>query len=765
MVLALAASAFLLSGGDPAPPYRLLIDDLGNARIQVREEAAARLWNAGRAAWPALQAASENHRDPETRARARDLLERSRLRRRLSFRILEEHPNAALTLRAGATGAKIRLIRTMGRTFEETHALLRELLDDPNPEIALAAAEALYENRSKDWVGRLLELYAWEECPRAGRMHDLLTATSALIPESDLRRHLLRTGPRGRNRLILLSLHANLRLEIGPDEIRHMLRAGDPSARRTALAWIRDRDLRGLVPATRLLLSSDDPAVVVDALSTLRRFRFPIEAGRFAALMSHDSDSVRREAARTAASDADGDTLTQLRRLLNDPSTSVREAALESLRARRGAEARDDLLRVFLTDAGAPRDKAARLLAEDRAWTLRLAREMTGAGDPDRRRRGGELLFLLGETAALRPLVLDPEEYVRSWTLRELLRRERAGSLEMIEIFTRDPAEHVRFEAVRALVRRGKREHLPALRTFLSSEEYVFRHDAAATILERGGEDAAPLAGRLAESGEPALRGLALRTLSRMKDPRACDAAFRGLSHPDGRLRRAAANYLGRILETRRAPQTLMPRLVNGVGTLEGDPLALAFRLVLEHADARAAGPVHALVTSGNAPCLDRAVRAIAEWTPERLASLLGGDVTLNELVFSRAREHGGTPAGMEAATRRLLAHPDRRIRRSAAAAAEDFGAADALLPLVDDPEPSVRHAAIGSCARAGVARAGEAIRNRLDDMDPAVRVIALASTARLRPDLLPELARVAAREDCGWARERMELTLKLGAR
>src|SRR5690349_19876497 len=89
------------------------IEDLGHDNPVVRDRASLQLRAAGRAAWPDLDAASRLHPDLEIRARCADLLEASRLRRRLPWRVLDEAPNAVAVLRGGTSSERTALIRIL----------------------------------------------------------------------------------------------------------------------------------------------------------------------------------------------------------------------------------------------------------------------------------------------------------------------------------------------------------------------------------------------------------------------------------------------------------------------------------------------------------------------------------------------------------------------------------------------------------------------------------------------------------------------------
>jgi len=772
-VLLVAAALGALQGA--SDPLRSWVDDLGDDEPSLRAAASSRLRSAGRAAWPVLDQASHRHPDPEVRARARDLLTSIRRRRELPFRILDEHPDAAALLEAGPASDRAALARTLGRHFEDSSGFLLELLRDPDPEVALAAAEALHENRNADWPPRLLELFVLEDCPRAGRMYELLASGGSRLAPERLQEALGRAGPRGRNRLLHLALYANLPLDVPPDTLRAMLRHGDLPARREALAWVRERGPQGCLPEIEPLLSDPDPVLVADALSTLRQLRHPPDALALEALLRHEEARVREEAVHATLAFDQRAALPALRPLLDDPSTSVRLPALAALWKLEGEAALETLFRVYLRDSGEPRDQAAHFLCRASPWTAERARAIRADPDPDRRQRGYELLARIEGVPALAPLVRDPEERVRRWALHQMLRRlDLPPALEAVEAFARDPAETVRFDAVRALVRLGRRDQVPALRAFLSVREFAFRHDAAETLLEHAGEACEGLPERLLDDPEAALRRLGFNALAARGDRRAGTTALRALADADGRLRRSAHEYLAKILQRDRDAATI-EALARSFAAAEGEPLSLAFRLVVEHGDARAAGPVRELLLGGRAPSPDRALRALAEWAGDgaaaELAALLGPDPALNDLVLSRAREARRRAPGaglreLEAALARLLSSPERRIRRAAADAARDLGlAVPGLAALVRDPEPSVRHAAIEACVRLGLSGSAAAVAERMDDDDPDVRVAAVTGLPRLDPSAAGAAERAAAAEDCAWARRRMEATLRLAAK
>src|SRR6185295_18440586 len=150
------------------------------------------------------------------------------------WRVLDEFPSAVATLQNGPSAERIALVRVLARAYEDTAELLVDLSQDPDPDVVLAAAEYLQERRNTDWAPRLLEIYVREECPRSGRMYELLTMASGRLAAADLHRLFADAGPRGRNRILQLALNATLPLAVTPQILRGLLEARDVATRRLA---------------------------------------------------------------------------------------------------------------------------------------------------------------------------------------------------------------------------------------------------------------------------------------------------------------------------------------------------------------------------------------------------------------------------------------------------------------------------------------------------------------------------------------------------
>jgi HEAT repeat protein len=480
---------------------------------------------------------------------------------------------------------------------------------------------------------------------------------------------------------------------------------------------------------------------------------------------------VREEAIQAVGAFEERGCLDGLKRLLGDPVMSVRQSAISTFSRLGGPAACEELWALYLRDSGESRDTAGNLL---RTWPAAMERlkPLLTDPDPDRRIRGYELWVRLESVRVLAPLSKDRELLVRQWALAQLLRRqETPGAVEAVELFAADAVDSIRFDALRALVRLERRDHAAALETFLASKEYSVRFDAAETLLTLRDERARALAFQLLQEADGPLRRLGYFALAERSDRDVADRAERELADPDSRLGSAAAKYLRQMLTAKR-DTVVLGRLAADLELLSGEPLELAFNLVMEHGDDAAAGPVRTLLRSGRAPRPDRAVRALSDWAGERapaeLAGLLGADPALNDSIYARLRESrkrypDSGRAELTAAFSRLFCDSDRRIRRGAALAAADLGLPlEGLIALVDDREPSVRCAAMTASRALSFGAAAPSLLSHLDDDDPDVRVSAALALATLRPFWRPRIERQVADEDCAWVKHRLEQSLPI---
>lgn len=762
----IAVLAALFAGpfqtGQDEELHRGWVDTLAEESLVARDEATSRLLRAGRAAWPALQRAL-THDDPEVRSRAASILDASRRRRQISYEILREHPGALATLESGATREKILLIRTLARRFEKSADLLIPLLRDPDPEVVVACAEALYENRRFEWVEPLLALLASDSCPRAARVSELLRCASSSIPVDRFQSSLRSAGPLGMARLVELAHAASLAVDFPRSLLDPMLRDAGTAAPRAALAWIRSHPPREDAPDLEPLLRSPDAELVAETLVTLQSVGRRVDPAAIRPLLSHEDETVRAQALELLASRDDPSAAEESARLLADVSTSVRRTALCTLWRLRGTGALETTLALFFEEDGDPHEAAAAYLLRNREWTRPRLMDALASQASDRRRRASELLYTMDGVSVLVRAAGDPDAEVRRWALLRLLSHDGPSATEALQALSKDPVEELRFEAIRGLVRRGVRESIDDLARFVGHAEYSFSFGAVETLFDYGGDRVPEIARRVLGIEDGHLRRLALAALS---DRRLWDAAAEALSFlsdPDTRLQRAAIQYLSSTLDVRpdaKAVATVREKLP----ALEGDAYAAALYLITTHGDASSRDAVREALRTGRAPSVDRAIRALGDWSETdaetELAGMLGDDPTLNDAVVRRLASLPKLDGeAVDRALRRLAVHRAPAVRAGAIRAGADLkrnSLTFLLVAALDDSDAQVRDAAVAACGDLGIADSATRISRLLDDEDPEVRAQSARVLARLRPASREAVERAAEAEDCGWVRRRM---------
>ncbi len=738
MAAVLAAGLALLAFQDP----RALAERLSSDDVAARDQAALDLRRAGRAAWPLLERAARSA-DPEAAGRARDLLDAVRVRRRLTWRMIDACPGLEAALRGGTSSSRAAAARALAGFPDEGRELLLELLRDADAETALAAAESLHETHSgREWVPRMLDLLASPAPPRPRTVAELLSSARASLTADDLRARFDGAAPAGRSRLLELSASVQSAFPIDAAEILDLLAA--PRARAGAVEWIAAFGRREFAVALeeRLVPAAPDAA---DLLCALRRLSHPVAPERLLPLLEHDDEGVREQAVQAIPEDRDPSIDAALARLLDDPSTSVRQRAVAAYARRLGDAARGRILEFYLAQDGDPRDAAAFLLCRSREWTAPRARELLHDRDAVRRLRGAELLHRLDGLDAVRGLAEDPDEGVRRWILTKAGSAGDDDAASILRTLAADASASVRFDAVRALARGGRREDIEALVPWLDSAEFTVRHQATEAYIRHGGAKARDLMTRLLDDSDASMRCVGLAALQDRASPEAAERALPFLDDPDASLRRAAGSYLEQAAAGTRDP-SLLAAVAGRLDRLEGETLAQAARIITSHGAPAHAPAVRRLLAEGRAPHEGRALDALARWegasalleclTPARC------DAVLDRLAA--ARPHG--PAVAER-VRALAAHPTVAVRRSVARHAADLAMPDAASLLLGDPDAGVRCLAIASARRLGVAIPAPL----LDDEDADVR---LAAAQGIGDPAAVE--RMLALEECAWVRQRL---------
>ena len=740
------------------------IEDLGQDDIETRTKAGARLLHAGRAAWGPLTNA-ESHSNPEISARATQILSHARLRRQISYRILRFHPNALYTLKDGPTREKLRLIATFGRYYKESRRFLLTFSADPNPRIAVAAAEALYDNRDFSWVEHLLRIYAEETVPRSPQISRLLVAASSRIPRILLQNLLGEARMDGKARLISLADIADNPLTVSPSLLRRMTREGSPFVQTVALRWIRNNPLPGGISYTEPLLDSSDAGVVTEGLITFRILRHPVPVDTVLLLSSHEKAAVRQEALRLLYFLDKSSAATVAREKLGDPSTSVRKVALQHLWKMKGKTILPTILRIYLEEGSEQGDLAATFLIQNWDWAESRLRGALKSVSPAVRHRALRLLYRIGGNRVLDGAMDDPDEGIRLWALRRVLSRNHPSTVSTLEKLARDTSSNIRFEAIRGLVRSGQRKRLDDLHPFLESGDYLHQVEAAETLFDYSRERVLSLAIRILKGTDPYLKRMALDALCSRQVFEAIDPALPCLHDRDPRLRRSAARYLSQALAHRPSAKVIA-FLRNSLPGLKGERFNLTFQLLTAHGDETCRVVILDALRSGKGTNHYNTLRALCSWSGaterEDLLDLLGDDPILNQGIFrqigSCGREH------LDRAMDGLLSHRNPSVRSGAIPAALDL-APDVLrkhLPaLLRDGDPGVRFEAIVACRKREEGKATNLLLPLLDDEDPELRLAAAENLLQVAPRTRAQIREILGMEECPWVRRRLRALLR----
>ncbi len=413
---------------------------------------------------------------------------------------------------------------------------------------------------------------------------------------------------------------------------------------------------------------------------------------------------------RALGATGDPQALVPVLRALASKDSSIRLAAMESLRPLVVADARaGDVLLEHLADE----DLEIRVLAAEYLGIVKLRHAapklavLAGPGNPPRLRRAA--IDALGEigrpeaTKALLDVLRDgPVEFHKSAaTALSYIADPAAIPLLVIQVQTdRRPSRH---EVVRAL---------------------------GATLRVRPDPTARKLLRDLAQDASVRVGLAAIAGLAAAKDP--ADAPLlRGLvEHAPSDRRRAAAWALGEMRDTG-SLEVLASALSSREDRLAGDAAWALGEII-------AATPTH-----------HRANQLVDRWLHAgkhgAWATSINSTAALARLLWATPRE--GRAAITSAITHKerratllgLVFHKSRLVRINAAHALAALAADDDVLKALDrlvrdDVSPHVRVAAVHALARVGGAKAAAALKLASSDADPEVRAAALAVTAAPPP-------------------------------
>jgi len=302
--MALAAALLVLLQEDP----RGLVERLRSDRVEEREEAARRLRALGEAARPALEAAASGG-DPETAARAKEVLSRIDFRRRLGARLLAAVPGIEEKLYRGDDRAWLEaFLEAAGETGE----------NPPSPALRGADLEPLAAGALRG----MREPREFENVPGMIARYRIRSARPVLL-------ELARSGD-----LKTLASCASAFADLaGRDDIPTLLRLAvdAPSTSLWTFQALVDLRARDRVPDVLPFLESRSPEVRREALQVLGALGAAEAAPEVLKRLDDENDNVRYWAIQTLAELRVKEAVPGITRFLRDPGTPTRREAAKAL--------------------------------------------------------------------------------------------------------------------------------------------------------------------------------------------------------------------------------------------------------------------------------------------------------------------------------------------------------------------------------------------------------------------------------------------------
>lgn len=424
----------LLLAQDPAA----LVRKLGAAAVEEREEAASTLKRLGRAALPALEAASRD-RDPDLAARARDVIGAISIRERLSPALLAAFP-----------GVDDRLARTGKRAWLEAfleaagHPRLKPEDLGPLAGPALQAAEGYEE------ISRVLKAVRERDVQAAALEVVRLLGNNQMRHEAAETLGQIRTPEAARAAAeVLLHPDVNVRMSAvdalaamhareAVPRLLELLKHAEPDVRAGAADALGRLGAKEAIPAlaARIREGPEEDGGIAWALIHMKA---PEAAAEVARLLADPRPAVRRRALATlgmmerfAAAEVPG-----IVARLADPDPDVRRAALASL--------------ANLKPEGRAPEIAS--LLEDPVPAVRIA-AVAALGTLEVRDAAAKIRTRLGDTEGL----------VRLEAVRALGRLRARETVPELVGLLKDPHPRVRWEAAGALEALRAQELVPGLR-------------------------------------------------------------------------------------------------------------------------------------------------------------------------------------------------------------------------------------------------------------------------------------------------------------
>lgn len=402
-----------------------------------------------------------------------------------------------------------------------------------------------------------------------------------------------------------------------------------------------------------------------------------------AAELRSQDEAIRHRAAQALADEGQASTLAQA---MADESWRIRRTAAHGI-ARAGGDDAVTLLVEAIRERHrdpAVLNAAIAALTATAADALPAVLELLRSDDADVRTYAALTLGLLGDARALPPLVdalEDPDTNVRYHAIEALGRIAAPDAADAIAAVAESRDFALAFAALDALA--AIRDPLVAPRLLPLLDDDLLGGAAAECLGRVGGEEVvAPLAAALSRDAvPPASIAVALASIhDRLEETFAIGALVADLAcaaiDTDGARRLAGA--------VPRASDDELPAVARVLGWLPYDGIESVLASLLSHAAARAAA-ADALAARG-----DRGVDAL-------VAALRHADGEVRRIAAASLGRTGSRRA-LAPLIGMLGGDPEETIVAAAALGAiGDAGAADALVAVLDAPEPSVRQAAVAA--------------------------------------------------------------------
>jgi HEAT repeat protein len=382
-------------------------------------------------------------------------------------------------------------------------------------------------------------------------------------------------------------------------------------------------------------------------------------------------------------------------------------------------------------------------------WGWRLALRRTRGGSSRQATRRVKVLGEIGATGLphlgglVRPSLDDTWVIVREAAAKALGSiQDREAVPALVNRLSLDDSPAVRQAAAWALCQLKDPVSIPQLLHFVQS--YPKLSLSISEGIFQMGREGVPALMQSLEDGDPGVQATALDVLGRLGDPRSVRPLVRGLTHPEERVRIAAARSLGQMRDRRvelplrqalakESAPAVVNYLLRALCQLECEGDATEFHRFLQHS---------------SPACREAACQLIARWGDNRSYGPLALLLTDSESAVRRgaalALGQLATPQSF-AALAQLLGDPSDEVRAASCQALGGLEDSRAVLPLcraLTDNCEAVRSAAATSLGRLGdqhaVPRLCEAA---LLEMLPEVQIACIRALGQLAaPASLPTL-------------------------